>query len=101
MENVIYKYTVTNIKLIVKLFNAIMVIIYRNTDKIADLERKINGYKLSRDDELKNVVTLETRLDDCRENVQKLREKLKIQGDTINFVKYFESEQFCRQFIKE
>ena len=85
MENVIYKFAVTNRKLIVKLFEAIMMIFRRNTDKIADLERKINGYKLSRDDELKNVVTLETRLDDCRDDNQKLRDKIKIQGDKINF----------------
>ena len=62
-----------------------MMIFRRNTNKIADLERKINGYKLSRDDELKNVVTLETRLDDCRDDNQKLRDKIKIQGDKINF----------------
>merc|ERR1711868_235090 len=48
----------------------------RNSDKIADLERKINGYRLSRDDELKNVITLETRLNDCREENKELHEKI-------------------------
>ena len=52
----------------------------RNSDKIADLERKINGYRLSRDDELKNVITLETRLNDCREENKDLHEKISNSG---------------------
>lgn len=54
--------------------------ICRNSDKIADLERKINGYRLSRDDELKNVITLETRLNDCREENKELHEKISNSG---------------------
>lgn len=67
--------------------------IFRNADKIADLERKINGYRTSRDDELKNVVTLESRLSTCKEERRMLREKLKNKGDyesvtciTVSFV---------------
>ena len=39
-----------------------------------------SGYRLSRDDELKNVVTLEARLDTCREDKRLLRGKLKNTG---------------------
>ena len=58
-----------------------LVLIFRNADKIADLERKINGYRTSRDDELKNVVTLESRLNSCKEERRNLRDKLKNKGD--------------------
>ena len=57
--------------------------LFRNSDKIADLERKINGYRLSRDDELKNVITLETRLNDCREDSKKLHEKITNSGCSL------------------
>ena len=42
--------------------------------------RAPSGYRLSRDDELKNVVTLEARLDTCREDKRLLRGKLKTTG---------------------
>merc|ERR1712227_866419 len=56
----------------------------RNSDKIADLERKVNGYRLSRDDELKNVITLETRLNDCREENKQLHEKISNSDEVRN-----------------
>ena len=39
----------------------------RHRDKIADQDRKIAAYRLSRDDELKSAVILETRLATCTE----------------------------------
>ena len=45
-------------------------------DKIADQDRKIAAYRLSRDDELKNAVVLETRLTTCTEQKTELREQV-------------------------
>ena len=49
-------------------------LVYR--DKIADQDRKIAAYRLSRDDELKNAVVLETRLTACTEQRTDLREQV-------------------------
>ena len=49
-------------------------LVYR--DKIADQDRKIAAYRLSRDDELKNAVVLETRLTSCTEQRTDLREQV-------------------------
>ena len=49
-------------------------LVYR--DKIADQDRKIAAYRLSRDDELKNAVVLETRLTSCSEQRTDLREQV-------------------------
>ena len=49
-------------------------LVYR--DKIADQDRKIAAYRLSRDDELKNAVVLETRLTSCTEQRSDLREQV-------------------------
>ena len=45
-------------------------------DKIADQDRKIAAYRLSRDDELKNAVVLETRLTACTEQRTDLRQQV-------------------------
>ena len=45
-------------------------------DKIADQDRKIAAYRLSRDDELKNAVVLETRLTACSEQRTDLRQQV-------------------------
>ena len=46
----------------------------RHMDKIADQERKIAAYRLSRDDELKRAVILETRLSTCTEENKHLQQ---------------------------
>eukprot|EP00092_Neocalanus_flemingeri_P011153 GFUD01012015.1.p1 GENE.GFUD01012015.1~~GFUD01012015.1.p1 ORF type:complete len:175 (+),score=74.97 GFUD01012015.1:79-603(+) len=51
-------------------------------NKIVDLERKISAIRLSRDDELKNVVVLETRLRTSKEDQQRIRQKLNTMEDT-------------------
>ena len=71
----------------------------RNSDKIADLERKINGYRLSRDDELKNVVTLETRLNDCREENKELHEKISNSGQIYTQV-YEQSNHYLDEAMR-
>ena len=57
-------------------------LVYR--DKIADQDRKIAAYRLSRDDELKNAVVLETRLTSCTEQRSDLREQVTSMEQSVN-----------------
>ena len=61
-------------------------------DKIADQDRKIAAYRLSRDDELKNAVMLETRLTTCTEQKTELREQVNSLELSVSNIQRMERE---------